>query len=517
MKLFIHLKCHTEYSILDGLLRIKPWLERVTEMQMPAVAITDHANLFGLVKFFKQAVSLGIKPIVGAEICLKSHDVLTNATLLCQNFTGYRHLLKLLSLGYTEGQNLEGQSIILWDWLEQFGAGLIVLSGGRKGDIGQALLAKNFELAISHAQRWKQHFPQRFYLEISRTGRNQEEIYNEMVIQFARSQQLPLVATNDVCFLEKDDFIAHETRVCINSGRILQDNRRQQLYSEQQYLRSPAEMHKLFSDIPEAIDNTVLIAERCTLPLPFGEVHLPCYPITDTELSVEEYFSQEVKKGWEWRKNTGGVHAQHLTLDEYEKRLQQELGVIKRMGFASYFLIVADFISWAKKQDIPVGPGRGSGAGSLVAYVLGITELDPLHHELLFERFLNPERVSMPDFDIDFCMEGRDRVIEYVAGRYGREAVAQIITFGTMAAKAVVRDVGRVLALPYSFVDKIAKLIPFELGITLDKALEDEEELAKRYQTEEEVTHLINLAKKLEGITRNAGKHAGEWLLRPQN
>ena len=481
-KSFIHLKCHTEYSIRDGLLRIKPWLERIAELKMPAVAITDHANLFGLIKFYKQAIAMGIKPIVGAEVCIDFNGHLSSATFLCQNYQGYQNLLKLLSLGYTQGQNQEGQSILFWSWIENMGEGLIALSGGRKGDIGQALLLQNNDLASLHHQRWTKIFPQRFYLELQRTGRSQEEAYNETAVRFARLQQVPVVATNDVCFLDQEDFLAHETRVCINSSHVLQDTRRSQLYTDQQYLRSTEEMCSLFADIPEALTNAILIAERCTLPLSFEEIHLPKFPISQSNLTVEDYFSQEVERGWQWRKNTGGVHSKILSLTEYEQRLQQEIAVINRMGFAGYFLIVADFISWAKKQDIPVGPGRGSGAGSLVAYALGITDLDPLYHELLFERFLNPERVSMPDFDIDFCMEGRDRVIEYVAERYGREAVSQIITYGTMAAKAVVRDVGRVLALPYGFVDKIAKLIPFELGMTLEKALVEEEQLAKRYR-----------------------------------
>lgn len=510
---FIHLKCHTEYSIRDGLLRVKPWLEQVAKSGMPAVAMTDHTNLFGLVKFYRTALSLGIKPIIGADFSLAVDDAYFKITLLCQNYQGYQNLLQLLSQAYMQGQNAEGQPTVQWSWLAKYHEGLLVLSGGRLGDVGQALLAEQWELAEQRLQRWQQLFSQRYYLELQRTDRPQEEAYLAAAVNLAAAQQIPVVATNDVCFLHPEDFLAHEARTCIHSGHVLADPRRVKHYSEQQYLRSAAEMSELFADIPEALANTVAIAQRCNVMLSLGEVHLPKFPLPDNRLDIADYFAQQAQQGLQQRLQQGGIIADQLAV--YEQRLQQELSVINRMGFAGYFLIVADFIRWSKEQDIPVGPGRGSGAGSLVAYALGITELDPLQHELLFERFLNPERVSMPDFDIDFCMEGRDRVIEYVAQRYGREAVSQIITFGTMAAKAVVRDVGRVLGLPYGFVDKVAKLIPFELGMTLDKALTEEQLLAERYRNEEEVASLIDLARKLEGITRNAGKHAGGVVIAP--
>ncbi len=510
---FVHLRCRSEYSIRDGLLRIKPWLEQAAKLNMPAIAITDRCNLFGLVKFYRTALSKGIKPIIGADFCLALDNEYYDMTLLCLNQQGYLNLLQLISHAYTQGQTPDGQPTLQWPWLEKYHQGLLVLSGGRSGDVGQALLMQQEEIAKQRLQRWLQIFPQRFYLELQRTGRLQEETYISAALKFSATEQVPVVATNEVCFLKSADFLAHEARTCINAGRILADPQRAKHYTDQQYLRSAEEMVELFADIPEALANTVNIAQRCNVMLSLGEVHLPKFPLPDPSVTTSDYFAAQAQQGLQQRLAIDSRAQAHLNL--YEARLQQELSVINRMGFAGYFLIVADFIRWAKEQDIPVGPGRGSGAGSLVAYALGITELDPLQHELLFERFLNPERVSMPDFDIDFCMEGRDRVIEYVAQRYGREAVSQIITFGTMAAKAVVRDVGRVLGMPYGFVDKVAKLIPFELGMTLEKALAEEEQLAERYRNEEEVTSLIDLARKLEGITRNAGKHAGGVVIAP--
>ncbi len=510
---FIHLRCHTEYSIQDGLLRIKPWLEQAVKLNMPAIAMTDRNNLFGLVKFYRAALQNGIKPVIGADFTLALDQEYFNFTLLCLNQTGYQNLLELISKTYLEGQSSEGEPRMHWQWLETFHEGLLVLSGGRLGDIGKALLNQQPELAEQRLKRWLQLFPNRFYLELQRTGRTQEELYIAAAIELAAAQQVPVVATNEVCFLKSEDFLAHEARTCIHSGHILADPQRSKNYSEQQYLRTTEEMAVLFADIPEALANTVAIAQRCSVILKLGDVHLPQFPLPNAGTSLPDFFAAQTLRGFQQRLQNEGITAEKIAI--YEERLQTELAVINRMGFAGYFLIVADFIRWAKEQDIPVGPGRGSGAGSLVAYSLGITELDPLQHELLFERFLNPERVSLPDFDIDFCMEGRDRVIEYVSQRYGREAVSQIITFGTMAAKAVVRDVGRVLGMPYGFVDKVAKLIPFELGMTLEKALVEEEQLAERYRQEEEVASLIDLAKKLEGITRNAGKHAGGVVIAP--
>ncbi|MDX1837934.1 DNA polymerase III subunit alpha [Legionella taurinensis] len=517
---FVHLRVHTEFSMIDGLVRIKPLMKAVVERGMNAVAVTDYCNLFAAVKVFTTAISQGIKPIIGSD--LPCHDPenpeqLFSLLLLCQNETGYRNLTCLVSKAYQEGQ-YQGQPRVQTKWLGEFADGLIALSGGRAGAIGKALLLGDEEAAVSLAKTYAECFPNRFYLEIQRTGRPDEALYNERLVKLAEALSLPLVATNDVRFLNKDDFEAHEARVCIHDGFTLADPRRRQEYHADQYLRSADEMADLFKDLPQAIENTVLISQRCTVKLELGHNYLPSFPIP-AGMTIEDYLSQLSRQGLEERllQIFRGQPPEVLAASRapYDQRLEVELDVINRMGFPGYFLIVADFIQWAKQNGVPVGPGRGSGAGSLVAYALKITDLDPLLYELLFERFLNPERVSMPDFDIDFCMEGRDRVIEYVAQKYGRQSVSQIITFGTMAAKAVVRDVGRVLGHPYGFVDKIAKLIPFEIGITLSKALEDEEELRRRYEDEEDVKELIDLALKLEGITRNAGKHAGGVVIAP--
>ncbi len=511
---FIHLHLHTEYSMVDGLVGIKSLMKTVAAAGMPAIAITDQVNLFAMVKFYRAAQAAGIKPIVGAELWVVNtpeDKVLSRLVLLCQNEVGYKNLTRLLSRAYLQGQRL-GVPLIEKSWLSGCTDGLIALSGGREGDIGQALLANQPAMVNQCVKTWQTLFPQRFYLELQRTGRPQEELYIQSALALAVDHDLPVVATNDVRFLRADDFEAHEARVCIHGGFVLDDNRRSRDYSDQQYLRNSEEMVALFADIPEAIQNTVEIAKRCNLLLTFDKSFLPNFPVPDG-LSVDDFFHKEATQGLQQRLTT------HITTPEshndYTTRLQLEIDVIKTMGFTGYFLIVADFIRWAKQQQIFVGPGRGSGAGSLVAYALGITDLDPLQHDLLFERFLNPERVSMADFDIDFCMEGRDRVIDYVAQKYGRDSVAQIITYGTMAARAVVRDVGRVLAYPYGFVDKIAKLIPMELGVTLKKALTDEPLLYQRYEQEDEVKTLIDLAQKLEGVPRNVGKHAGGVVIAP--
>lgn len=506
---FVHLRLHTEYSLVDGLITIEDLMKRAVELQMPAIAITDQINLFATVKFYKAALAAGIKPIIGVDCWLanpKQNKQPFRCTLLCQNAEGYRNLTRLITRAYQEGQT-HGLPILQKDWLATANKGLIVLSGAREGDIGQALLANKKENAVQLITEWQQVFTDRFYIELQRTGRNNEENYLHAALELAQQHNTPVVATNDVRFLNSNDFEAHETRVCIQDGFVLNDPKRPHLYNAQQYLRSNEEMQKLFADIPEALENSVEIAKRCNLELTLGKTSLPKFPIP-TGMTAESYLTQQAEQGLKERIGKGGNK-------EYLDRLKIELDVINPMGFAGYFLIVADFIRWAKANNIPVGPGRGSGAGSLVAYALRITDLDPLQYDLLFERFLNPERVSMPDFDIDFCMEGRDRVIEYVADRYGREAVSQIITFGTMAARAVVRDVGRVLGHPYGMIDKIAKLIPFELGITLAKALQQEEQLKKRYDEEEEVKILFDLAQKLEGLARNAGKHAGGVVIAP--
>ncbi|BCA96114.1 DNA-directed DNA polymerase [Legionella antarctica] len=517
---FVHLRVHTEFSLVDGLVRIKPLMKAVSARGMSAVAVTDYCNLFAAVKVFKSAVDAGIKPIIGSDLPChnpESPDVISSLVLLCLNSEGYKNLTCLVSKAYQEGQ-YQGQPRVQNQWIDDYAAGLIALSGGKFGDIGQALLANDEPLAKTRALHWMKLFPNRFYLEIQRTGRADETHYNEKLIALAEELNLPIVATNDVHFIDEEDFEAHEARVCIHEGYGLADPRRVQRHSSQQYLRSAEEMEALFSDLPSAVTNTVEISKRCSLKIDLGNNYLPNFPIP-TGSTVEAYLSHLSEVGLEERLKqlfrTKSEDDLMAARGEYDRRLHIELEVINNMGFAGYFLIVADFIQWAKKNGVPVGPGRGSGAGSLVAYALKITDLDPLEYELLFERFLNPERVSMPDFDIDFCMEGRDRVIDYVAEKYGRQSVSQIITFGTMAAKAVIRDVGRVFGHPYGFVDKLAKLIPFEIGITLSKALELEPELQRRYEDEEEVKELIDLALKLEGITRNAGKHAGGVVIAP--
>jgi DNA polymerase-3 subunit alpha len=512
---FVHLHLHSEFSLVDSTLRLKKLVERTGELGMPAVAVTDHSNLFALVKFYQAAINAGIKPIAGADVLIQNlddPDHVSRLTLLCRDREGYLNLCKLLSRAYLEGQH-HGVPYVRREWITEHSAGLIALSGGREGDIGQALLHQHPNKARHLAEQWLRDFPDRFYMELQRTGREQEQLYESRAIQLASLLECPVVASNDVRFMHKEDFRSHEARVCIHDGRLLSDKRREQRYSPEQYLKSPEEMQELFSDIPEALENSVEIARRCNLEMEFGKYFLPDFPTPDDQ-SAEEFLEDVSIKGLKDRLDAHGP-AQEFNEQDYRDRLNLELDVINRMGFPGYFLIVADFIRWAKRHDIPVGPGRGSGAGSLVAYSLGITGLDPLQYDLLFERFLNPERISMPDFDIDFCIDGREQVIDYVARTYGRDQVSQIITYGTMAAKAVVRDCGRVLGHGYGFVDSIAKLVPMELGITLPKALQQEKELAKRYEEEEDTRALLDLAMSLEGITRNAGKHAGGVVIAP--
>ena len=507
---FIHLRLHSEYSLSDSVVRVPELIAAVAAAGMPAVAVTDQNNLFAMVKFYREALQRGVKPIIGVDLTVREEGERREAsrvTLLCQSQEGYRNLARLLSRAYLEGQE-RGVPRLEREWLSGASlAGLIALSGGTEGEVGRALVNGREADAERALERWRSLLPGRYYLELQRLGRQFEETYIAGAVALAARHQVPVVATNDVRFLKAEEFESHEARVCIQDGALLADPARVRRYTRQQYLRSPAEMSALFADLPEALANSVEIARRCSLELTLGEARLPQYPVP-AGLTTEEFLRAEAARGLAARFPAGASAA-------YQERLTSELAVICQMGFAGYFLIVADFIRWARENGVPVGPGRGSGAGSLVAYSLGVTDLDPLAHDLLFERFLNPERVSMPDFDIDFCMEGRDRVIEYVAGKYGRERVSQIITYGTMAAKAVVRDVGRVLGMPYGYVDRIAKLIPFELGITLDAALEKEPELKRLYQGEDEVKNLIDLARSLEGLTRNAGMHAGGVVIAP--
>jgi len=514
---FVHLRLHTEYSLIDGIVRVPELMAAVAAGRMPAVALTDQSNLFAMVKFYKEAQAAGIKPLIGVDAWIREPGERappSRIVFLCQNLKGYRHLTQLVTRSYLEGQQ-RGAPMLERSWINSdVLQGLIVLSGGFEGDIGRCLARGRDDEAERCLERWQAFCGDRFYIEVQRTGRAGEQVCSEAAMELAQTRGVAAVATNDVRFLTRAEFEAHEARVCIHDGAQLGDVSRAHRYSEEQYLKSPAEMAELFADAPELLANTLEIAKRCSLEIRLGASMLPAYPVPAGS-STEEFLREESKRGLQARLAASPALSGSPAVAGYEARLDLELGVICAMGFAGYFLIVADFIRWARENGVPVGPGRGSGAGSLVAYALGITDLDPIEHDLLFERFLNPERVSMPDFDVDFCMEGRDRVIEYVANKYGRDRVSQIITYGTLAAKAVVRDVGRVLGHPYGYVDKIAKLIPLEIGMTLDKALEQEEELKRLYDNEPEVHDLIDLARTLEGLARNAGTHAGGVVIAP--
>ncbi|MDH3376045.1 MAG: DNA polymerase III subunit alpha, partial [Gammaproteobacteria bacterium] len=514
MNQFVHLHVHSGYSLSDGIARISDLVNAVRKRSMPAIALTDLCNMYAAVKFYRRCVDEGVKPLIGAEVWIRQAGEPNRPVrllLLCRDNSGYRRLCQLLSNAYLRGF-IGGKPCIDPSWLEDHAEGLIALSAGQQGELGLAVAAGNDNQARQVLDNYRRLFADRYYVEVSRIGAPGEEYYVEAALDLAAQCQAPLVATNPVQFIETTDYDSHEVRVCINDSRVLADPRRQREFTQQQYLRSAEEMARLFADVPEALDNSVEIARRCNVTLGFDHAYLPQYPV-DADCDVETLLREQSTRGLQSRRRSADTTPE--TDGRYAARLERELDVIIDMGFAGYFLIVADFIHWAKQHSIPVGPGRGSGAGSLVAYGLGITELDPIEHGLLFERFLNPERVSLPDFDIDFCMEGRDRVIEYVMEKYGRDKVAQIITHGTMAARAVVRDVGRVMSLGYGYVDTIAKLIPFEVGMTLDKALNDEPLLRERYDTDDEVRELIDTGKLLEGLPRNVGKHAGGVVIAP--
>lgn len=514
---FVHLRVHSDFSMVDGLSKVPPLVKKVAEMGMPALALTDFTNLCGLVKFYGTAHGCGVKPIIGADFLMQSPDFgdeLTKLTVIATDNKGYNNLTLLISKAYLRG-HVQHQPVIDKEWLIENAEGLIILSGAKEGEIGKALLKGNRELVASNVEFYKTYFPDRFYLELIRTGRPDEESYLHFALELAEQEDLPVVATNEVVFLTEDLFDAHEIRVAIHDGFTMVDPRRPKNYSAQQYLRSEEEMCELFSDIPEALENSVEIAKRCNVTVRLGEYFLPNFPTEG--LAIEDFLIKKSEEGLERRLAflfpDEKVRAERRP--EYDERLKIELEVVNNMGFPGYFLIVMEFIQWSKDNDVPVGPGRGSGAGSLVAYALDITDLDPLEYDLLFERFLNPERVSMPDFDIDFCMDKRDQVIDHVAEMYGRDAVSQIITFGTMAAKAVIRDVGRVLGHPFGFVDRISKLVPPDPGMTLEKAFLAEPALPELYDGDEEVRELIDKCRILEGCTRNAGKHAGGVVISP--
>ncbi|WWO99510.1 MAG: DNA polymerase III subunit alpha [Candidatus Dasytiphilus stammeri] len=515
---FIHLRIHSDYSIKDGLAKIDMLIKKAVELNMPAMAITDFNNLFGLIKFYHQAWKNGIKPIIGADFQMY-HPIMKNE--LCQlttiaiNNIGYHNIIKLMSHAYQDGYGLQG-AIIKQEWLADYSDGIILLSGGRNGDIGKNLLKGNKSLILHFLNFYQTFFPDRYYLELTRTNRPNEETYLHAAVDLARKKNIPVVATNEVCFLASSDFQAHEIRVAIHDGYTLLDPKRPINYSIQQYFRNEEEMCDLFADLPEALENTVEISKRCNVILNLGRKYfLP--PFNSGGISTDKYLINKAREGLEKRIlflfANNNLRLQKRS--KYDHRLEMELNVINQMGFAGYFLIVMEFIQWSKEHNISVGPGRGSGAGSLVAYSLNITDVDPLQFDLLFERFLNPERISMPDLDVDFCMEKRDLVIDHVAETYGKEAVSQIITFGTMAAKASIRDVGRVLSYSYTFVNRITKLIPSHIGITLKHALKIEIQLMQLYNSNEEVKILIDMASKLEGVIRNASKHAGGVVIAP--
>ncbi|WP_150626926.1 DNA polymerase III subunit alpha [Pandoraea captiosa] len=519
---FVHLRLHSEYSIADGIVRLDDVVKAAAKDGQGALALTDLANMFGAIRFYKEARGKGVKPIIGCDAWITNpadRDKPSRLLLLARDRQGYLNLCQLLSKAWLTNQ-YRGRAEIESSWLAADGLarGLLALSGAQMGDVGAALAAGNPDLALQCAKHWASVFPGAFYIELQRTGQQGMESYVQQAVQLAAKAGLPVVATHPIQFMTADDFTAHEARVCISEGEMLGNARRVRRFTQDQSFRTQDDMIAAFEDVPSAIANTVEIAKRCNLTLELGKPKLPLFPTPDG-MSLDDYLVQLSKEGLETR--LALLFPDEAERDkqrpEYYKRLDFETGTIIKMGFPGYFLIVADFIQWAKNNGVPVGPGRGSGAGSLVAYALGITDLDPLKYNLLFERFLNPERVSMPDFDIDFCQDGRDRVIQYVKDKYGADAVSQIATFGSMAAKAAVRDVGRVLDLGYNFVDGISKLIPFKPGkhVTIEDALKEEPQLAERYQTEDEVKQLIELAQRVEGLTRNVGMHAGGVLIAP--
>ena len=523
---FVHLHVHSEYSLVDSTIRIGELVQACARADMPAVALTDQSNLFALVKFYRAAEAAGIKPIAGCDLWLADQDDAQRPQrllVLCQDHAGYLALSQLVSRSYVENRHGE-RALVDPRWFDELNAGLIAIAG-QDSDIGRLLLADRDAAALERARWWRTRFPNRLYLQATRIGRPDEEAFLAGALELAARLALPVVASNEVRFLAREDFEAHEARVCIHAGRVLADPRRPREYTPEQYLKSPAQMAQAFADLPELLHNTVELAKRCNLELAFGTYHLPAFPVPEPH-TLDSHIRAQAQDGLA-RRLASHPCAPGCSEDAYRERLVRELDVIVQMGFAGYFLIVADFINWAKDNGIPVGPGRGSGAGSLVAYALGITDLDPLRYGLLFERFLNPERVSMPDFDVDFCMERRDHVIDYVSRKYGRDRVSQIITYGTMAAKAVLRDTGRVLGMPYGQVDRIAKLLPrMPLDLTLedalgrsDKAQREPERIVAEfrdlYADDEEARELVDLALKLEDLTRNAGKHAGGVVIAP--
>jgi DNA polymerase-3 subunit alpha len=518
---FVHLRLHSEYSVSDGIVRLDAAVECAARDGMPALALTDSADVFGRVKFYRAARTAGVKPIIGADCWVQGeaeNDKAARILLLCASRAGYLRLSDLLSRAWLKNQR-QGRAEIARTWLQESdNEGLIALSGAGAGDVGQALAAGNAAAAQHLARQGSALFPGRYYLELQRAGQPHAETLVARTVELAARLDLPVVATHPVQFVAPEDFRAHEARVCIAQGYVLGDQRRPRLFTPEQYFKSQEEMARLFADVPQALDNALEIARRCNLQIELGRNRLPAFP-TPPGVTLDQFLRQQAEQGLAARlaKLVADADERARAAPRYRERLDFEIRTIIQMGFAGYFLIVADFINWAKQNGVPVGPGRGSGAGSLVAYSLGITDLDPITYNLLFERFLNPERVSMPDFDIDFCQDGRDKVIDYVRQKFGADSVSQIATFGTMAARAVVRDCGRVLDLGYNFCDQVAKLIPVQPGraITLADAREMEPLLAQREKKEDEVRELLALGEKLEGLTRNVGMHAGGVLIAP--
>ena len=533
--MFVHLRLHTEFSVIDGTCRINDVVNAAAADSQPALAITDLNNMFGALKFYKASRGKGVKPILGAELNMEGWEPggdTSRILVLVQTQQGYHNLSEILARGWTGNvSKVQAQPFFKWEWLKELGDGLILLSGANAGPVGMLLLRGDSQGASNMALRMASMFPHRFYLELQRAGRPEDDKLVAQTVQLAARLNLPVVATHPVQFSKPGDFESHETRVCIAEGEILANPKRVRRFTREQYFKNSADMEAMFADIPSAIENTLEIARRCSVTLKLGTYYLPDFPVPGT-MTIEQYFRRASYEGLDARLVLlfPDKAVRNARRPEYVERLEFELGIILKMGFPGYFLIVADFINWAKNNGCPVGPGRGSGAGSLVAYVLKITDLDPIYYNLLFERFLNPERVSMPDFDVDFCQANRDRVIDYVKERYGRNAVSQIATFGTMAARAVIRDVGRAMDMSYNFCDGISKLIPNKPGlhVTLkyppnpkkegDKytyAIEAEPVLAQRIEQEEDVKNLIELAQKLEGMTRNIGMHAGGVVIAP--
>ena len=506
---FVHLHVHSEYSLLDGMCRIKDLPKRAKELGMKAIALTDHGVMFGAVSFFKECKKEGIKPIIGCEVYVAPHsrfekdgnsdDKYSHLILLAKNKTGYENLIKLVSLSFTEGYYYKPR--IDLEILEKYHEGLICLSACLAGSINKAILADDLEKAREIALWHKRVFGEDYYLELQNNGLSNQVLVNQKLIWLSRELDIPLVATNDAHYLKQEDSYNHEILLCIQTGKKMTDSDRFRFETDELYIKSPEEMEDYFSNVPEAIENTVKIADKCNFEFEFGVTKLPNYDVPDELETHSAYFKKLCDDGIKER--YGDNPSQEIL-----NRADYEYSIIEKMGYVDYYLIVWDFIHYAKSIGIPVGPGRGSGAGSILAYAIGITDIDPIKYNLLFERFLNPERVSMPDFDVDFCYERRGEVIDYVSRKYGKDHVSQIITFGTMSAKSVIRDVGRVLDIPYGDVDKIAKMIPFQIGITIDKAMEENRELKDAYENDENTKRIIDIARGLEGMPRNASTHA---------